>query len=102
MVSQGTEMDHVVHVGDYFGLGELCQVIEEDKQKMLKMEDSSILVSSTGDVAEYQGDTLGVFDRDGSPLWRQKDTAGRGAILYFNDMCNFGSVLDRRWTCCST
>ena len=69
-VSTGTEMDHVVHVADYFGLVDLCQVIEEkkqeDKQKMLKMEDSSLLLSSTGDVAEWVGYQLGVFVRDGS------------------------------------
>ena len=41
MVSPGTEMGHVVHVADFFGLVDLCQVIkekkQEDKQQMLRM-----------------------------------------------------------------
>ena len=64
-------------------------------------EASSLLLSSTGEVAEWVGNSLGVFDRDGShggrPRWRQRDTAGRGNYLYFSQKYNdwnIGAVIN--------
>ena len=58
-------------------------------------EDSTLILSSTGDVAEYQGDRLGVFDPAGQfnehPYWLQRDSlvlpdnAGKGQYLFYED-----------------
>ena len=43
-------------------------------------------------MAEWQGDKLGVYDRAGSHaghlMWRQRDTADKGAYLYFSEKWN--------------